>query len=221
MKIPLKVVAACLALCGAYTASGQELQVYSYTGQPLTQDGGPPTCPLGGSIAATLIIGSNPSFITAEISGGGASYQGVFQGPFSIQNGQVLGMQIVGTPPGPTSVEVFTEYVRNVFAADGATLVFDGSLCQYSTNVPGSWSSVPGFQTPFLKSLGSFVPPTNPAGTKNPASTSTDPINLGGRASHAADDPCPFCGNPINISTGNKFQSEADFVGGPCACPLA
>jgi len=47
---------------------------------------------------------------------------------------------------------------------------------------------------------------TSPPGDP-PASTVFDPQNLGSQ--------CPFCGNPVNTLTGNKFEAETDYQSAP------
>lgn len=225
------ILASAMAVAAMMCASSRKAeaqtappQVYSYVGQPLTElNGSNPNCPgTAGSVTATLIY--QPNYIYAgQISGGGLSFYPLqVTGAFDIQNGQVLAMDIEGQSPGnPNDAFVSSDYSLSPLA--GADLVwitdYNGlQSCFYESNSLGVWSSVPAYQSQYPKTLGAPTPPPNPVGdtpgNQNP--TGANPVNNGACVSQGTDPvPNASCGNPINAATGNKFQPETDFVGGP------
>jgi hypothetical protein len=123
-----------------------------------------------------------------------------------LQNGVVTAAQIVGGLPNGSSAS--TEFSQNPFSGGDVVTVnnVEGTLCIYFSGTPGTWSSVPSFQTPIPKTLGGSVPPSaGPSNRADPAPMVAT-MNVG----------CPNaqCGEPIDASTGNKSQAETDFVGG-------
>jgi RHS repeat-associated protein len=202
-------MAVVLTLSSTSAVFGQGLQIFHYTGAPMNGPNLPPPCPSAGAfgvVTATLILNTNPTIIAASISGGGFTYQGLFQGDFDVQNGQVLAMTIAGGD-GATDGLAATQYIRNPpDGGDEIRVGIDGASCEYSSSPQlGTWSSVPLFQTPIPKTLGGVNPPANPASRADPFS---------GSLSSCASTPNAYCGDPINSATGNHFQSEGDFVGG-------
>lgn len=217
--ILLAMIAAGASLLAPQTMEAQaSFQIFTYTGEPFNNvSPAPPRCPAPfGNLTATVIYSND--VISGQLSAGPASNLGPTQiTEFSVYNGQVSLAAIGrGGPQGGVS----TDWDAGP-QGDIASFSSNGSNCEFYTYpVGGSWSSVPVFQTQAPQTLGAPQRLPNPNGETPSVPNPTTPISADANgdscASHGTDPtPNAMCGNPINAATGNKFQTETDFVGGP------
>lgn len=226
-KFLTALLAGGMALIAPRASRAQSPQVYTYVGQSLSSS--TPVCqsssPGGGVVTATVVFGGNPSIISGIVNGMGNTFPATVVGG-GPQNGQIFNMDVSGAGPQADGTNfwasVYTSYLSYPPPAtgyDSVQIVVGDAVCNFVSVLPGSWSSVPVFQTQFAKTLGSPTPPPNPAGnspnTPGPDDVNASDPNLGNCLSRGIDPvPNSMCGNPINAATGNKFQAETDFVGG-------
>jgi RHS repeat-associated protein len=203
-----------LALCITKLCQAQGVLVYSYNSNPLmplqSNDG---LCPDAAMVTATVIITLNalgsPIARSYSINGGGLSFPvATCVNGCADQSGRWIAGAIGGgsdfgqPPPGAvvnqtdsTGVGVDTVHLYETLAG----------ACFYQSNTLGTWSSNPPIQARVPKTLGG---PRIPQNLSNSPQVSVPRLD---------DNNCPraLCGNPIDAATGNKFQTEMDFVAGP------
>jgi RHS repeat-associated protein len=214
-KIVPVVLAAISMVSFAPQAKAQTPQIYSYSGAALIQSGGPQSCPGSvGSVTATILYGGTPSVFSGEVRGGGYDFaaSSINGGP---SGGHINSISMSG---GIGTANVNTSYAPPN-GVDSVNFVLNGSWCNYTSNQPGTWSSVPAFQTQLGKTLGAPTLPPNPAGPSpvTPTGPAADTNNNFGACASQGPDPVPnaMCGEPINAATGNNFQAQTDFIGAP------
>ena len=141
------------------------------------------------STTSSIQFGDQEGYTGDGYSGGGYVADGIVYPP--------TGGSLTSDPYWNDALATTTNLKTNQTMNFDYGVYFDGDLDSASGVMNYGTSSTTGSLTITVSSA-----PGDP-----PASTVFDPENQGGQ--------CPFCGNPVNTLTGNKFQAETDYQGAP------